>query len=354
MIRSAPLRTAIIVGLALGLLACGKKMPPRPPVEVAPRAVTGLSARLTEKAIVLVWKAPTKRRDGSPLERLSGFRVLRAVSTFAQDCPGCPVRYRDVFKVPWPGLKKEAEGMDRMEFMDTDIAYKHKYVYTVQAMDDAGRIGDETGPVTVYWDAPPGPPVALKAQAGEERIILSWEAPERLSDGALVTEPLHYYLYRRKGEGPYEPVPQAGFLRDTLFSDTPMVSEISYTYKVRAVRSLKGTLIEGPDSKEVQVFLPDITPPVPPSGLLATAAPEGVTLTWVGNTEADLAGYRVYRRAKGEDQWQRLSSKLEENPRYTDRGVRKGGVYYYAVTAVDSSPRQNESLLSFEVKVLVE
>ncbi|MEW6328350.1 MAG: hypothetical protein AB1487_12300 [Thermodesulfobacteriota bacterium] len=354
MTRSLAWKMVIITGLALSLLACGKKMPPRPPAEVIPQAVTEFSARLTEKTIVLTWKPPIKRKDGSPLTRLSGFRVLRASYTFAEDCPGCPVHYTDIFNVKWSGANKETAGDNLVQFVDTDLAYGHKYVYTVQAVDDDGRIGEEARPVIIYWDVPPESPAALSAQAGDAQVVLSWKAPERLSDGSAVGEPLSYYIYRRKGDGPYERLVMAGLLFNTAFTDTSLANDASYTYRVRAVRSVKTSLIEGPESNEVTAFPKDMTPPASPIGLSAMVSPEGIVLRWVDNTEADLAGYRVYRRTKEEDRWQCLSRELEKSGRYTDKEVRKGEVYYYAVTAVDSSPRQNESTMSFEVRVWAE
>lgn len=354
MIRSLSWRMVIITGLALGLLACGKKMPPRPPREVVPQAVTGFSARLAEKAIVLTWKAPIKRKDGSPLIRFSGFRVLRASYTFAEDCPGCPVHYTDIFNVRWPGANKETAGDNLVQFIDTDLAYGHKYVYTVQAVDDDGRIGEEARPVIIYWDAPPGPPSALSARAGDGQVALSWKAPEKLSDGSAVGDPLSYYIYRREGDGPYERLLVAGLLSNTAFTDTSLANDTFYTYRVRAVRSVKTTLIEGPESDEVTALPKDMTPPAPPTGLSAIASPEGIVLRWIDNTEPDLAGYRVYRRTKEEDKWRCLSRELEKSGRYTDKEVHKGEVYHYAVTSLDSSPRQNESTMSLEVRVWAE
>ncbi len=355
MIRSSASKVAILAGLAFIILACGKKMPPRPPTEVAPRAVRELSARLTtEKAIVLTWKAPTKRKDGSPLTRLSGFRVLKGSYKFTEDCPGCPARFTDTFNVMPPGIKKEKAGESAVQFTDNDIAYGHKYVYTVQAIDDDGRVGEPAGSVSVYWDLPPGPPAALNAQAGDGRVMLTWKAPEKLSDGSAVDESFSYYLYRRKGDSPYERLIEAGLLSKPAFTDTSVVNDTSYAYKVRAVRSVKDTLIEGAESQEVIATPQDKTPPAPPSGLSATLSPQGVDLKWLDNTEPDLGGYRVYRRAKEESTWQRLSQEPKDVVRYTDKDVRKGKVYYYTLTAIDSSPRQNESMMSFEVKVLFE
>lgn len=354
MIRSLAWKMVIITGLALSLLACGKKMPPRPPLEVLPQAVTGFSARLTEKAIVLTWKAPIKRKDGSPLIRFSGFRVLRADYIFAEDCPGCPTHYTDIFNVRWPGVKKETAGENWIQFADTDLAYGHKYVYTVQAVDDDDRIGEEASPVVIYWDVPPGPPSDLSARAGDGQVALSWKAPAKLSDGSAVGEPLSYYIYRRQGDGPYERLPMAGLLSNTAFTDASVANDTLYVYKVYAVRSVKDTLIEGPESNEDTAFPKDMTPPAPPIGLSAIASPEGIVLSWIDNTEPDLAGYRVYKRIREEDKWQCLSRELEKSGRYTDKEVRKGEVYHYAVTAVDSSPLQNESMMSLEVRVWAE
>jgi fibronectin type 3 domain-containing protein len=96
-----------------------------------------------------------------------------------------------------------------------------------------------------------------------------------------------------------------------------------------------------------------LTPPPPLLNLVAVATDQGVELHWEPSPvpEADLAGYRVYRREPGAAQPVLLTPKLLTKPYFVDFQVNRGQTYYYYVTAVDSSPRANESLPSEEAAI---
>jgi fibronectin type 3 domain-containing protein len=64
-----------------------------------------------------------------------------------------------------------------------------------------------------------------------------------------------------------------------------------------------------------------------------------------------VAGYRIYRRLTGEEKYARLTPELIKKPYFVDAQVRRGQTYYYYVTAVDDSPRANESLPSETVAI---
>jgi fibronectin type 3 domain-containing protein len=76
-----------------------------------------------------------------------------------------------------------------------------------------------------------------------------------------------------------------------------------------------------------------------------------VELRWQPSPAPDLAGYRVYRRSPGESQPSRLIPELLTKPYFVDSRVKQGQTYYYYVTAVDNSPRANESLPSEEAAI---
>jgi fibronectin type 3 domain-containing protein len=78
---------------------------------------------------------------------------------------------------------------------------------------------------------------------------------------------------------------------------------------------------------------------------------EGIELNWKRNPEADILGYNVYRRKVGEKEFQRLNEAPVPKDTYLDADVVLRQEYEYAVTAVDDSPRRNESARSEEVRV---
>jgi hypothetical protein len=89
----------------------------------------------------------------------------------------------------------------------------------------------------------------------------------------------------------------------------------------------------------------DLVPPAAPQAVSTVTGDDRVTLTWVRNTEADLAGYRVYRGTTGYDgPFNPLGT--TDDPTWVDDTVNNGTTYYYAVAAYDLAG--NESDLSTE------
>jgi hypothetical protein len=89
----------------------------------------------------------------------------------------------------------------------------------------------------------------------------------------------------------------------------------------------------------------DTTPPAPPQGVRATALDNEVELTWLHNTERDLAGYKVWVSDRYDGKYELLGS-TEENL-FVDHGATNGVRSYYGVTAYDFEG--NESDLSRDV-----
>jgi fibronectin type 3 domain-containing protein len=102
--------------------------------------------------------------------------------------------------------------------------------------------------------------------------------------------------------------------------------------------------VEGDDTPEVKVFAHDVFPPAVPGGLQAVFSGPGqaafIDLIWTPVSDADLAGYNIYRHEAG-GAAVKLNSELVRTPGYRDAQVVAGKTYFYAVTAVDE--RGNES-----------
>ena len=85
----------------------------------------------------------------------------------------------------------------------------------------------------------------------------------------------------------------------------------------------------------------DTAPPLPPHGVQALVQSDGIHLSWDANTEADLAGYNLYRKIGGTNTT-RLNNALITDTHYLDTSAPAGGQgVTYEVTAVDQ--RGNES-----------
>jgi hypothetical protein len=89
----------------------------------------------------------------------------------------------------------------------------------------------------------------------------------------------------------------------------------------------------------------DTTPPAPPQGIRAAALDDAVELTWLRNTERDLAGYNVWVSDTYDGRYQLLGSTAGND--FVDHGASNGVRSYYAVTAYDFEG--NESAMSRDV-----
>jgi len=90
----------------------------------------------------------------------------------------------------------------------------------------------------------------------------------------------------------------------------------------------------------------DTTPPAAPVDISATGGDGLAELAWTANTEADLAGYHVYRSESSGGSYTRINSSTVNTSAYTDNSVASNTTYFYVITAVDTS--NNESPNSAE------
>ena len=73
-----------------------------------------------------------------------------------------------------------------------------------------------------------------------------------------------------------------------------------------------------------------------PRNLTAEASQKGIFLDWTDNNENDLAGYNVYRKVVGTDEFAKLTDGLLEESEYLDAEAPFGKTSRYRVTAVDN------------------
>jgi hypothetical protein len=88
--------------------------------------------------------------------------------------------------------------------------------------------------------------------------------------------------------------------------------------------------------------------PLAPLGVIALPLPFGMSLSWLRGIELDLAGYNVYRSTVSGGGYAKLNPAPVTDSVFRDSGLLSDTMYYYVVTAVDSSA--NESPRSAEVR----
>ena len=336
----------VLFGLLCLLLlaaACGKKMTPYAPDRVLPAPVREFRLAQEGDSLVVSWLLPRENLLGQPLTQVQGCRVYRAaLKNLTPEALGSAdfVLYADI-DLAYP-QRGEVQG-EAMLFRDRELAPDHRYYYRVAAYDQDGYLGGWSKTLSHAWGWLPRTPRELKAVPGDKIVSLSWSPVTALQDGSPARDLAGYVIYRLSGTGPWirltpAPVPANNF------QDVAVLNDVTYTYKVQAVRRLGEDVLASLDSP-TQVAMPEKrTPPPPVTNVLVVATSQGVELRWEESPAPDVAGYRVYRRGTGEEKYTRLNPELIKKPYFVDGQVKRGQTYHYYVTAVDDSPRANESL----------
>jgi hypothetical protein len=138
--------------------------------------------------------------------------------------------------------------------------------------------------------------------------------------------------------------------RDHDWTDTGVDYTKTYTYAIQALVAAGDSKMAESDLSPPSTLTPeDKFPPAVPSGLHGDRTASSVALVWEPDSDADLAGYRVYRAVNDGD-WQKLAD-VNTVPTYTDTTVEHGKSYRYAVSAFDKAAKVNESDRSVPVEI---
>jgi len=337
-------RAVIFLGLlSMSIAGCAIKAPPVATDTIVPKRIVDLEAIPRDGRLLLTWSVPKENADKTVLTDLDKFQILRSEGTLiADECRGCGETPKVVYEMKAES-SQETRGK-KVFLIFEDQEPRKVYVYQVVPVNHKGYAGAPSNPVTVYWDYPPAPPGRVKAERGDRRVDLSWDPVVGASG---------FNIYRR-GEGeetfPLGPLNRTP-LTETKYTDLNVANEKRYVYSVRAVRRVGKTDVEGKGSLGIPVMPVKLIPPAAPEGLAAVPLKEGVELNWRRSPEPDVLGYFVYRRKVGEEKYKRLNEPPLPRETYLDRDVEPEQEYDYAVTAVDNSPRHNESPFSEEVRV---
>jgi hypothetical protein len=355
-----PQRHRLLVGvLGLGaalLTACGTPGVPLPPSLELAKPVTDLRAVRKGDKVYLAWSEPTQTTDRQNIRHTGLTSVCRGLD------PGLPTCETLVGHVPpsqvAPASNKNAPGGAKAQanFVDTlpraiqEQTPTGEITYAVSAMNAARRSAGFSNRVQVPAAPTLSAPGDFKVQLGAEGVTMTWTP---------VTEPhvsglTHFYrAYRREAGSKTDSQAGSAPITSSTISDQTFEWEKTYDYRLTVVtivsRSGGEFQIEGDDTPIVQLIAHDVFPPAVPSGLQAVASGVGqspfIDLIWTPNSDADLAGYNIYRHEEGAAPV-KLNSQLAVTPAYKDSAVAAGKTYFYSISAIDL--RGNESARSEE------
>jgi hypothetical protein len=134
------------------------------------------------------------------------------------------------------------------------------------------------------------------------------------------------------------------------WTDTGIDYGKPYNYMVQALADAGNKKMAESDFSEVFTCIPqDKFPPAVPAALRADRTANSASLVWEPDTEADLAGYRVYR-SEGNGPWRKLAE-VSAVPSYSDANVEHGKTYRYAVSAFDKTGNESERSAPVEIAI---
>lgn len=356
------LKRALCAVVVFSLTSCGVPGIPKPPSLNLPQPVTDLRAVRKGNKVFLVWTVPTETTDGTTLRHLGVIRICRSSDAASNDCtnpagtvPPPPIAASQQKKSSPSVTKIQASYIDQLAPVVLSNDPAAEFFYAVSVLNQNGRSAGLSNEVALPAIVALPPPSDFHALPTADGILLSWTGNPQSAE----TPQLHhvYRVYRREegteadtmvGEMPF------GALRTYLLLDHSFEWEGTYEYRVTVVHLIHvegqpETQFEGDDTPSVRVFAHDIFPPAVPSGLQAVFSGTGqqpfIDLLWAPNTEADLAGYNVYRHEAGTAE-QKINSEPVKTPAFRDATVTPGHTYFYSISATDV--RGNESARSAE------
>lgn len=338
------------LGLALlclsVLCACGSPGVPLPPSLELAHPVTDLRAARKGSTVTLTWTAPTRTTDGHNIRHAGPTEICRAAETMKQ-C-GTPLA-----KLP-PLTSRDKKQPSLQSYTDTLSSYAStsdaRLVYAVEVRNSYGKTAGLSNEVEVPAAPSLPDPTNVQAQLAGDGVHLSWTAAVRVPQIPGIS--FAYRIYRREstsktqsvaGEVPLQAETAPAFL------DSNITWEMTYQYHVVVVTLIAQTRgseqqVEGDGSAEITVVAHDVFPPATPTGLQAAFSGPGqksfIDLIWAPDTDADLAGYNVYRSESGGEN-RKLNTTPVKSPAFRDDAVLPGHAYTYSVSAIDV--RGNES-----------
>jgi predicted small lipoprotein YifL len=354
------MRRRLALGLlaALTLAACGRKGPPVAPEVRVPAPPSALTAVVQSEGVALSWVDPARRVDGTRLRDLVEARIYRVED--AGEGPAKPAVLVDDRIAGWMEIARlrlaeapGARGGGARAFVDrSPLRYGRRYTYAVVVDDARGRTSAPSPRASVVFLPAPEPVTAVRVEPGDREVRLTWDPPARLVEGTPARPDMPVYeVLRAMAPDAAPDVVTAVPITETEFVDRGLDNDRTYYYAIRPILRQDASTAAGQASAPVPATPARVTPPSPPTSVVAVVSPGTVQLSWRPSPEPDVAGYIVYRAAGGAP-FERVGSVGRSATVFIDREV-SPGTYRYAVTAYDASVRANESPRSAEVSVTV-
>ncbi len=351
--RGFALTRWLVLSAPLFLTACATIAPPLPPSLELPKPPSDLRASRKGDRVTVKWTIPRSTTDRQTIRSFGPTRICRGTGGL-KDC-GTPIGQTPAqAKLPAKESGKSPEGLytDAIAGMERDSPDAFA-TYAVEVLNGQGRGAGISNQVRIPLAHTLPPPQNFEARLTRDGVLLSWSAVE-----FPASQPGVHYIFRvyRQPAGSTERVLAGQLPADGeqayLLSDSSIEWGKTYDYSAETVTLIdmagKAPIeVEGDDTPAIKVFAHDVFPPAVPTGLQAVFSGPGqkafIDLVWAPVTDADLAGYNVYRAEAGGVET-KINTEPVQAPAYRDMNVQSGKHYMYSVSSVDL--RGNESARS--------
>ncbi|MGO8795781.1 MAG: fibronectin type III domain-containing protein [Candidatus Sulfotelmatobacter sp.] len=370
------------------MTGCASIGPPTAPSLELPKPPTDLKAARKGNKVTLTWTIPKRTMDRQSVRYLGKTQVCRNVgSGHAAPEPAAPETQpagdhlaasihpvkecgtvvgsvaapADFLDVRKTGKKLSAAFVDTLPTAIEAADPAGFATYGVSVMNEAGRSAGLSNLARVPLVPTVTPFADFAAKTEARGVMISWQCPKERGKTAGVK--YLFRIHRRAANSAVATkiadVEATDCIADAAgqsnaFLDSSIEWENTYFYRGAVVSVIeaggKPVEVEGDDTPEIRVFAHDIFPPAVPTGLQAVYSGPGqptfIDLIWAPVTDADLAGYNVYRHDEGGGAPAKLNAEVVKTPAYRDSAVAAGKTYFYSVSSVDR--QGNESVRSEE------
>lgn len=327
-------------------VGCGKRRPPLPPVEKIVQRTELLSGAQQGNEVILSWPAPQRNAPDSSVQSIRRIDVYRLAEK-----PGAPLPLTEeefsarstlVGSVTNDQIKNAGETLSYVDKLEL-AGQPTRLRYAVRYVNASGQRAAFSNfllvePATRVAQ----PPVLSRAELTESAINLAWQPPTANIDGSTPVNVLGYNVYRldESQNGPAQTPINSTLVSGNEYSDKSFKFGNNYRYVLRAVSlGTEGAQVESLNSNSLTVAAKDTFAPGPPA--IPSVAPDstrGLSIFFAPNSEADIAGYNIYRSTDPnlpKASWTKLNQSLLTRPSFLDEKVERGRKYYYYLTAVD-------------------
>jgi hypothetical protein len=337
-----------VLPIALGVVNCGKRRPPLPPIERVQQRTELLSGVQRGNLVILSWPAILRNAPDESVQSIRRIDVYRLA-----EHPRAPLALTErefaarstlIGSVTYDEIKSAPEVLTYVDTLElagepARLRYAIRYVNAsgqraafsnFLLLEPAARIAQAANII------------ATGNEVSESAITITWQAPTANIDGSTPVNLLGYNVYRVEGmqNELREPL-NSSLVSGTQYSDKTFKFGGTYRYVVRAVSlGTEGAQVESLNSNAISVSPRDTFPPSAPASITVAAAPGRLSIFFPANPEADIAGYNIYRSTDpdlSKAQWNKLNAELLTKTTFQDERVEPGKRYYYYLTAVDQA-----------------